>query len=270
MKVTKLLTISFVFVSNLIFCQNYSGYVLDKKTGNPIKYVNIGIVNKNIGTVSDFNGKFKLFVDSKFNKDFLKFSCIGYHSNSIRISDLEEQKHNNIELTPKIIELKKIVVHPKSYKKRTVGLRKTDGTRSGFSNNSLGWETGIIVKFKKKSFLEKVKLNIAECSFDTIFFRLNIYKTIGKLNFENILDTPIYFKVPKNKATGKFSIDLNSYNLVLQGDYLITIENVKNLGEGKLYFYTGKDKCYYKNISQGRWGSSDKGICISVDVKTEK
>ena len=44
----------------LLFGQQISGTVFEMDSNLPIEYVNIGIVGKNIGTVSDQNGKYTL------------------------------------------------------------------------------------------------------------------------------------------------------------------------------------------------------------------
>jgi hypothetical protein len=40
--------------------QVFDGVVKDAKTGVPLPYVNVGIVNKGVGTVTDNAGRFKI------------------------------------------------------------------------------------------------------------------------------------------------------------------------------------------------------------------
>ncbi|TVQ09627.1 MAG: hypothetical protein EA361_15165 [Bacteroidetes bacterium] len=56
------------------------GIVKCSTSQNPIKYVNIGIMGKGIGTVSGPDGLYSLELDPLYNKDTLMFSCIGYQS----------------------------------------------------------------------------------------------------------------------------------------------------------------------------------------------
>ena len=59
------------------------GQVLDAATKEPLPYVNIGLINKNIGTVSDDYGYFELGVNAQLNaQDTLLFSMIGFESKS--------------------------------------------------------------------------------------------------------------------------------------------------------------------------------------------
>ncbi len=262
----------FLFLTNPLFSQNYSSLIINKKTKLPIEYVNIGIVGKNVGTVSDINGKYDLTIDSQFNNDTLLVSCIGYYPFSIKISDYHKLADKNIYLDEKIFEIHEVVIKPKDYKQKILGVEsKSKIMSAGFKENKLGYELGILMKVKKSAILEKVIINFSACSYDTIFYRLNIYKCTDKMQFENILQKPIYIKLPKDKIHEPVLIDLKPIDLVVQGDFLVTLEHVKDLGPGYLYFCAGiGNKTYYRKTSQGIWETAPVGISISVDAKVEK
>lgn len=92
---------------------------------------------------------------------------------------------------------------------------------AGFKDNILGYECGILMNVKKSAFLKKVNINISNCSYDTIFYRVNIYKVRGKMDFENILREPIYLKMPRESVREGVVIDLASKNIVVDSDSLI-------------------------------------------------
>jgi len=255
-----------------VFGQKYSGMVINKTTGKVVEYTNIGIVGKNMGTVSDDKGKFELTIDSQFDNDTIKFSNLGYISYSIKVSDFKKLKSLNINLEEKPYQIKEVTINPITFKHKTLGISTTSKViQAGFDENKLGYECGILMKVKKSAKLEKVNINIATCTYDTIFYRLNIYKVTDKKEFENILQKPIYVNIPKDKIKGKLEIDLIPYNLIVDGDFLVTLEHVKNLGKGGLYFCVGlAGKTYIRRTSQGDWDTSPIGISISVDAMVEK
>jgi hypothetical protein len=272
MRHIKLLVISLMLMNSSLFGQKYSGSVFDKKTGQPIEYVNIGVVGKNIGTVSNSKGEYALEVDSQFDSDTLKISCIGYNPYLIVVSDFKMWKNFDIKLEERVFELAGVVIRPKVFKQQILGVEtKSRHVQAGFRENHLGYELGILMKVKKSAVIEKVNINFSTCGYDTIFYRLNIYKAIGENEFENILRNPIYLKLPKDKLTDKVVVDMLPYNLVVQGNFLVTLEHVKNLGEGHLYFCAGiLDKTYYRKTSQAKWETVGIGVSISVDAKVEK
>jgi hypothetical protein len=74
------------------------GQVVDASTQDPLPFVNIGLVDKNIGTVTDEEGYFQLEVDPlKYGKANLRFSMIGYESKTFL---LEEYLQNELIVVP--------------------------------------------------------------------------------------------------------------------------------------------------------------------------
>jgi hypothetical protein len=164
------------------------------------------------------------------------------------------------------------IVRPRVFKERTLGVTtKFKKISAGFKDNMLGYECGILMKVKKSAFLKKVNINISNCSYDTIFYRVNIYKVHGKMDFENILREPVYLKMPKKSVGEGIVIDLAAKNIVVDGDFLVTLEHVKDLGPGNLYFCAGlSSKTYFRKTSQGKWETVPVGVSISVVADVEK
>jgi len=268
----RLLTLLFLISCSSLFGQNIKGIVVDSKSKQPIEFVNIGIVGENVGTVTDLNGSFHFLVDSKYDNDTILFSTIGYSPLLVKVSDLRKNIDRKILLNEKVYEIAEVVIKPKIFKERTLGVTtKFKRIAAGFKDNILGYECGILMKNKKTAFLKTVNINISYCSYDTIFYRLNVYKAHGELDFENILREPIYFKMPKELAKDGIQIDLQSKNIVVEGNFLITLEHVKNLGEGSLNFCAGlTSKTYYRKTSQGKWQTAQVGVSISVVADVEK
>jgi hypothetical protein len=269
---TKLLFLTFIIVCNAAFAQTIKGILLNSENRQPIEFANIGIVGKNAGTVTDINGRFNFQVDPKFDNDSIQFSIIGYKARFIKIADLRKQNENLVLLDEKNYDLTEVIIKPKTFRPRTLGITtKFKGFSLGPEDNNSGQEWGVLMKVKKTAFIKTVIINIAHCSYDTIFYRLNIYKVIGELDFENILKEPIYIEITKEAVRDQIQVDLQSKNIVVDGDFLITLEHVKDLGKGSLYFCAGlMDKTYFRNTSQGNWETVPVGISISVFADVEK
>ena len=266
-----------IIIFSLINClylqgQPLSGKVLNKKNNQPIEFVNIGIIGKNIGTISDMQGNYQLFITPGLNDDTLMFSCIGYYPYMIRVSDFLKLKNEAIVLEEQIYDLNEVIVKPKDVKEKRLGATTNSKMIvAGFIDNNMGYECGILMNNKKTAFIKKVNANIALCTYDTIFYRLNIYKVTKEKQFENILKEPIYINLSKDQVKNKVSIDLQEKNIVVEGDFLVTFEHIKNLGEGSLYFCAGlTKKTHYRKTSQGNWETQPAGIAISVVADIEK
>jgi hypothetical protein len=265
------LAISIISSANLI-AQSFSGFITCMQTGQPVEYANIGIVGKNVGTVSNDKGYFSLQIEEKYNNDSLLFTCIGYRPYLIKVSEFRKLQNHSISLEEKVTQIQTVLVLPKKYAQKKLGVTTRNKSFSaGFSDNQLGYEMGIMMKVKKTAFIQTVNLNINQCTYDSILYRLNIYKVKGKMNFENILTKPIYIKLPKSMLNKTVTIDLTSYNLMLQGYFLVALEHIKDMGPGILHFSCSlTQKTYYRKTSQGAWDTAPIGVSISVDAKVEK
>ncbi|WP_042498633.1 carboxypeptidase-like regulatory domain-containing protein [Algibacter lectus] len=78
--------ITSIFISIILHSQEktITGEVWNFENNEPLSYVNIGIKNKTVGTVSNNNGLFKLFLNDKVSsKDTIIFSYIGFKTKNI-------------------------------------------------------------------------------------------------------------------------------------------------------------------------------------------
>ena len=72
-----------LFTNLSLFSQDdflYNGKIIDSVSKEPLAYVNIGIVDYNLGTVSDENGKFELIIKTSDQDLLIRYSYIGYTS----------------------------------------------------------------------------------------------------------------------------------------------------------------------------------------------
>jgi hypothetical protein len=267
----RLLTICFLLLFFSVYGQKQTGIVLNEKDMKPIEYVNIGIIGKGIGTISDNNGKYEIVINNQYDKDSLRFSCIGYESFTIQVSDFRQLQNKNIFLKEKLYELKEVSVSPKLFKFKTLGYTtKTKALQIRLSD-TIGYEAGVYLKIKKSAKLNNIYLNIISCTYDTIFYRINIYKVIGKMDFQNLLERPIYVNLPKDKINDNISIDISKENIIVDGDCLVTIEHVKKLSQGLINFSADiLGKSYYRETSQADWKTYPVGLSICVDAMVEK
>ena len=89
------------------------GKVIDAKTKEPLPFVNVTFLNVNVGTTTDFDGKYLL--ETKWAADELQASFVGYTPLSKKIEKGVNQRLN-FELQPTSINLETITV--KARKKR--------------------------------------------------------------------------------------------------------------------------------------------------------
>jgi len=85
------------------------GQILDKQTKKPIPFVSIGIIEKNIGTVSNYDGFFALKLPSTLLNADATISHLGYKSQQIPVQALNEQKVD-ILLETEYISIQEVII----------------------------------------------------------------------------------------------------------------------------------------------------------------
>lgn len=234
----------------------FEGIVKDIDTKENIAYVNIGILNKNVGTVTDVAGKFSIPLDGKYDDETLKISIIGYKSRDFKVGNFKKEytKNSVIYLEKNIAELKEVVING-NLKTAVLGnpIGKK-GMSAGFIKNLPGNEIGIPVKIKKSpTYIEAFHAMVAYNNYKDLKFRINFYdlkdgKPNNTILTENIIAT-------SNIKNGELTIDLSGYNIVAESDFFMSIELIENLGEGGLHFLVDEDgpRIMSRAASHGKW-----------------
>lgn len=241
-----------------------------------IPYVNIGIVGKGIGTVSDFEGNFKLSLPDSLNNQILRFSCIGFKpvtSTVIAFKSRFNTGNASIIMEENIFSLNQVVVKPKVFKTKILGNENNSKAAvAGFVTNDLGSELGVIMHIKKApTFIEKININLAYNSIGKIKFRMNIYNMKHGEPDSIILTQPII--VVTEQKTGILTVDMKPYNVSVTSDFLVSLEWIENYGNENLRFCTGllNNNCLYRKTSQDAWHNArPAGIGINAEVVYEK
>ena len=283
MKFFFLTIISFSFYS--LVAQTYSGQLIDKENGQQVLFANIGIMDKNIGTVSDAAGFFKLELNSKFDQDTLSISCIGYEKRTYLIREFKKEFTDKddiiIELLPKIYHLEEVSIFSIDTKTYTLGnfCKSTSAYGNAFYSDNLGTEVGVIINLPRrveKAHIINFRCYVGEFTFNNFPVRLNIYNLKNGKPFENILTKPIYTEIT---SAGEYLIDLEKYNIYTKEDFFISLEyyRIPDITKGKLVFCAvhntrmKQGNGYYRLTSQGEWiNEMFDNVGFSVQVKCEK
>lgn len=249
------------------FSQSQAGVVLNGKDRSPVPYAKIGIIGKGIGTVADENGNFALVINSKYGKDKLRFSCIGYKPFDISVADYNHLDNKTILLDERPAATSPVPQVSENANTKTYG---SFGTNDVIEINGglPGSEVGLVFNFKQSSLLNKLTLKVQSCTVDTIFYRVNVYNVTGDGKFEMMLTKPIYYKMAAADLVNKtISIDLSSENVMVKGSKLITIEQLRNFGNGVLRFKGAKNgKSYGRKASFGIWRVIPTTLSMQVEA----
>ena len=274
----KLLSFLFTFLlyffpSQTISQIQLSGRVIEANTKNPIPYVNIGMVDKGIGTVSDEEGLFslELRLSDLEGENKILFSALGYQTFYIPVSSLKSfsSEYVQIALTPSTVALDEVIVSNKDgrFISDDIGYRDYGQQAYGYwkDNIALGGELATKIMAKRGlRRLERLNFEVWDNPSDSLLLRVNVYDDDGlagkpKTNLnksgKNILCT-----VRKNDKL--IRVDLTPYGIYVTDDFIISLELLKVFGEAELGLVlaaSGFDQngSFRKYVSQDKWERID-------------
>ncbi|MBK0402365.1 carboxypeptidase-like regulatory domain-containing protein [Adhaeribacter sp. BT258] len=265
-----------LFYSLSLQAQTLQGRILDAQTKQPVEFASIGILHRDAGTVANEHGNFVLNTEKARSGDTLKVSMLGYESRLFSVPDFESkltQGNGTILLQPQTRNLQEVVIKPRKTKTITAG-NTTDSKfmSAGFTSNDLGSEVGTVLRYNKKKpgKVENVNFNIANNSYNNVFFRVNMYAfKDGKIG-ENLLKEPLYTDFSGDFGT--LTLDLSDKNIYIDSDCLLTLEWIKDYGQRGLYFSAGffNSDSYGRKTSHGNWFEVPAGLGFWATVVHEK
>jgi hypothetical protein len=251
------------------YSQTLSGRVLEVGTKKPIAYVNIGILGKNIGTVSDSLGYFAVKYNESNKNDTLKFSCIGYESIILKPAYLIGKLNDEVMMDKMIYQLQEVVVKPLN-KSRIKILGKTGYSRImaiGKKCTQPGSEIGVLFRNKQSMNIQKVNLYCSSDCKEEVLFRINISDEKEGRPDQSILKKPIIFKYRFKKGDNFF--DLSEYNIIVSKNFVLTYE-LLSLPKGSYGPQFGLSilgtKSLWRYTSQAKWGKFPASISFSISV----
>lgn len=272
------ISILLIFISSIGISQEtrvISAKIIDSKSKTPLEFVNIGFLNKDIGTTTTTSGHFIMSfpIDAVDANDVLQISFLGYETRDLTFDQLKRlsSKPVTIALTPSAFSLGEVVLKSTPREKKTIGHTAFTAASMGYweGKEAIGGEIASVIKIKKeKTKLHRLSFNILQNKSDSLRVRVKIYAYDGgeptlELTEENIVHT-----ITKNK--GLESISLEEYNIKVDKDVLISLELVEAYGP-RIYFslsasaYGGMSFIREKNHP---YWMIQKTVCVGFKVES--
>ena len=260
-----------LLASSVCFGESYSSVLLSKQTGKPIAYANVGIAEKNVGAVTDEEGRFSLPLDETRNSEMIRISMIGFEPRELKVTDFKKiaSAGEVLYLVQRDLRLGEVVVKSRRMHHRLLG-NTADNKHHvfGFEQYRPGYEVGTFIRIRRSpTFIDSVRIKVAKCDYDSVFFRLNIYEIVDGV-FRNVLNEPLYIHTDTATAMKDITVDLVSRNIVVKHNFLVSVELVKDLGGKEMYFCAEAigAKGYMRMTSQAAWQKFIFGPSFSAYV----
>ncbi|GGD28724.1 carboxypeptidase-like regulatory domain-containing protein [Hyunsoonleella pacifica] len=285
------ISLTILFLSIISYSQEEAiiGKVWNLENNQPLAYVNIGVKNKTVGTVSNKDGRFKLTLNNKVtSKDTVVFSYIGFKTKKYLISELSSIK-TPILLQPKNTELEEVIVNSKKVKLKLKNIgRNSKGLglmHANFYtyyekdvNDRLSKELGMKLKIRRNCHIQNLNFNITTNDFKYLKFRVNFYKIEDGLPTDLIIRKHIVFEIEDN-FLGWFKVDLESFDIYFEEEteeVAVTIqwlESVKSSGTSKYFSISTASSpthtAYFREKTMDSWNKSGQGLSFYLKAMCE-
>lgn len=244
-----------------IVAQNViNGNIKNVSNGIPIPYASIGILRKNVGSISDSSGNFifELTQNLDYN-DTVVISSIGYLDMKIRLQDFITKK--DFLLEPTAYLLKEISVF--SFRNESIfgSVSKRRNLNSGWSGSGKGGELGNVFTIGTNQFrIEMVSFYILT-GCDTAWFKLHIREYKNGHPGNELLTGNIILQVTKQDGISEH--DLSKFNVYISDNPQIFLsleliarsKSIANTDLGNNVHITGHKGgiLHYKWFSQTPW-----------------
>jgi len=247
------------------------GQVLDQATKAPVAYASIAVLHQPVGTVADDQGNFALSLPATNDLDSLRIALLGYAPLTVQVGAFRRQLaqgSGQVLLRAVPTQLAEVLVRPGKQVRRVVG-NSTNSTRitGGFKVNELGNQLAQGMHLRRPATLEQVSFHVAKCTYDSLFYRINVYQVVKGQPSANLLPEPVYVRVRKGQIKDRIVADLHRFNLTVQGDIAVALEMVKNLGPGELMLSIGMlgGPLYFSKQTTSGW-EKVSGFGVGIDA----
>jgi CarboxypepD_reg-like domain len=211
------------------------GKILSQSDKRPIAYVNIGIINTAVGTISNEDGSFSLQVPNHYTTDSLLFSAIGFGRKNVLIQSLVTDGLT-IFLQEQITQLNEVTIASTREKNKRFelgnknyngGVLETDTTYAGASKALLiENKSPLYGDLAFPIYLEAARIRIYRNNLASFKFRIRIY-SVDSLTHqpgEDLLDKSIVME--STIKNGWLEFDLSSYKFIVTGPFFIAFERI--------------------------------------------
>lgn len=213
--------------------QQIAGKVLNRKTNEPIAYVNIGIVGTPYGTISDPDGSFQLTVPASHESDSIIFSALGFTRVRFTFASFGAQP-KTVLLDEVSTQLREIIISKNPPRRFELGNDAFNGGVLETDTAYAGAATALLINpglnatkkgFSFPAYVDKAKLRIMKNNLAVMKFRVRLNEvspngTPGR----DLLQESIV--VASEARRGWLEFDLASTAVVVDKPFFVTFEQI--------------------------------------------
>jgi hypothetical protein len=216
-----------------------SGKLLNSETNEPLPYANIGIVNSNVGTISNLDGGFSILIPAQHILDSLTLSALGFARKKIPVSYFFTTKDVKVFLNEKPTVLAELLITEKKEKNKIyeVGNRSVNGGVLETDTTYAGRSIALLIDKTQEPdmqfpvYIEKASLRIYRNNLSSFKFRvrLNEVDTITGEPGIDLLQKSIVLE--SSMKNGWLDFNLSQVRHVVDKPFFVTFEQILDVND---------------------------------------
>ncbi len=275
--------LGFIVVALLMFCssigaqQVFNGVVYEYGTNSVVPYAMIFAKGKDVGVVSDKNGKFSLVSDKIEALDSITITSLGYSKELIAVKDWKDGESIFIRTNP--FQINEALVTANRTKNIKIGITGA-GMKMLFvplfmkqeldKNDFIGREVGVALEVNRDCHVKKLNFFIALNKYDNVKLRALFYEMKDGRPGDLIVNKDIIFNVDIEK--GWYSVDLMPYDIYLsKGQQIaVTLMTLDETNRNEFFIYGRLLKnpgLFRRDRALGEWDISNGGMALYLDAQ---
>lgn len=275
--------LGFIVVALLMFCssigaqQVFNGVVYEYGTNSVVPYAMIFAKGKDVGVVSDKNGKFSLVSDKIEALDSITITSLGYSKELIAVKDWKDGENIFIRTNP--FQINEALVTANRTKNIKIGITGA-GMKMLFvplfmkqeldKNDFIGREVGVALEVSRDCHVKKLNFFIALNKYDNVKLRALFYEMKDGRPGDLIVNKDIIFDVDIEK--GWYSVDLISHDIYLsKGQQIaVTLMTLDETNRNEFFIYGRLLKnpgLFRRDRALGEWDISNGGMALYLDAQ---
>ncbi len=225
-----------VLTAHIAYSQiTIKGWVLEQSNNKPIAYVNIGILNTGISTISNEDGSFSLIVPAAYSNDALRSSAIGYSQKDIPVQSFISHEIT-IYLKEEIIQLNEVIVLSKKEKNMTFELGNQSSRGGTLETDTIyaGSMTALLIENKNPVqkdllfpvYLQSASIRIFRNNLPSFKLRIRLYSVDSITHAPNndLLNKSVV--VESAMKNGWLTFDLSEFQYLIAKPFFIAFERI--------------------------------------------
>lgn len=268
----------FTFLGLFINAQIFNGQIISESDKSPVSYARIGILDENIGVISDKDGNFSFDLTNIKKDKNLVVQVGGFENYKIQIKNIDLSKKLIISLLDKVQNIEEVQVKKQRFTEKNWG-SNSHSQKILFAyyperkNEDKSKEIAVYFGNSKRIKINKINVNVAELKADEpLQISFNVYSIKDKLPFESIVSENLTTILTNDKIkNGVFTFDISDRNVwVEKEDFFVSMQVLNSFG-GYLFLSGSLFHTFYKRDFYSKWSKmSIAEPSINIDVKILK